>query len=88
MTDDIETAVLAERKRCLALCEGWIGVWGSQNPKFVSAQKWATDAIQDIAENIEKGIPFPPPEPANPTTEELDKLQFGRVLHRRPPQPS
>jgi hypothetical protein len=60
VTTEIETAVLAERRRCVAICEGWIGAWQKENPKYISAQQWATDAIQDIAEAIDKGIPFPP----------------------------
>jgi hypothetical protein len=57
---EIEIAVLAERARCTAICEGWIGAWQDRNPKYVSAQRWATDAIQDIADAISSGIPFPP----------------------------
>jgi hypothetical protein len=60
MSPEVEAAVLAERKRCVAICEGWIGAWSKESPKYVSAQQWATDAIQDIAEAIDKGIPFPP----------------------------
>jgi hypothetical protein len=61
ITDWVKSAVDAERKRCVAICEGWIGTWQSQNPKAVSAQRWATEAIQDIAEMIESGAPYPPP---------------------------
>lgn len=60
MTSEVEAAVLAERRRCIAICEGWIGTWSMQNPKYVSAQQWATDAVQDIAEAIDRGIPYPP----------------------------
>lgn len=59
MSPEVEAAVLAERKRCVAICEGWIGAWQKHNPQYVSAQQWATDAVQDIAELIEKGTPYP-----------------------------
>lgn len=34
------------------VADQWIGTWQDINPQYVSAQKWAVDAMEDIAENI------------------------------------
>jgi hypothetical protein len=49
---DIKNAVTAERERCAKIADGWIATFGEKNPTHVTAQKWAVDAVKDIAEAI------------------------------------
>lgn len=51
-----------ERQRCIAICESWIVAWQQEEPKIISAQKWAIDAIEDIIDLIRNGnLPVPDP---------------------------
>lgn len=47
------------RERCATVCDQWIGAHQHFQPKIISAQTWATDAIEDIAEAI-RALPDTP----------------------------
>jgi hypothetical protein len=53
--------VEAERQRCIAVCEGWIGTFQDKEIQFTSAREYAVDAIEDIIDLIRNG----PASPAN-----------------------
>lgn len=55
----IARAILAERERCLGLANGWILAHGETLPEWVDARQWATDAVADIADAIQEGVPAP-----------------------------
>lgn len=48
----IASAVLAEREACAKIVDGWVGMFQSVNPKYVTPQQWAVDAMEDVAEAI------------------------------------
>lgn len=50
-----DRTVEAERKRCLAICEGWIGTFQDREIKYTSAREYAVDAIEDIIDLIRDG---------------------------------
>lgn len=47
--------VEAERQRCLAICEGWIGTYQDREIQYTSAREYAIDAIEDIMDLIRDG---------------------------------
>jgi hypothetical protein len=51
----VAKAVSDERERCAKIAEGWLATYGKHKPEYVSAQTWAVDAVEDIAEEIRKG---------------------------------
>jgi len=53
----VEQAVEAERKRCTALCEGWIGRFQDRDIQYTSAREYAVGAIEDIIDLIRDGTP-------------------------------
>lgn len=55
--DGKDAATAAERARCASIAEGWLAKFGSFEPKHVSPQKWANDAVKDIADAIRRGCP-------------------------------
>jgi hypothetical protein len=60
LLDNIEKTILAaeraareeERERCAKITEGWLEQFAERTPQYVSAQKWACDAVRDIAAAI------------------------------------
>lgn len=52
MSEEIETAVKAERDRCAKIAENWLVHFGAVQPEVIDAQTWACDAVRDIAEAI------------------------------------
>ena len=50
-----EEIVAAERQRCIALCEGWIGRFHGTDIRYTSAREYAVDAIEDIIDLIRNG---------------------------------
>lgn len=50
-----EMAVLKERFRCIALCDGWINSFKHREIKYVGAREYAIDAIRDIMDLISDG---------------------------------
>jgi hypothetical protein len=50
----VKAAVAAERERCAKIAEEWLETFGAYTPEHVSAQKWASDAVRDIAAAIRK----------------------------------
>lgn len=55
MSKEIEAAVAAERARCAAICESWIGTFQDVDIKFTSPRAYAVDAIEDIIDLIRDG---------------------------------
>lgn len=53
--EELERQILLERERCAKIAEGWLAAWAHKNPEHVSAQKWASDAVKDIADAIRSG---------------------------------
>jgi hypothetical protein len=51
----VKLGVEAERDRCIAICEGWIGRFQDTDIKYTSAREYAVDAVDDIAELIRNG---------------------------------
>jgi len=51
----VKLGVDAERERCVAICEGWIGRFQDTDIKYTSAREYAIDAVDDIAELIRNG---------------------------------
>lgn len=50
-------------ERCAKLADAWLGCFADKTPQYVSAQKWACDAVSDIAVGIRalKATAAPPP---------------------------
>jgi len=48
----VAEAIATERKRCIAICEGWIGTYQYREIKYTSASDYAVDAIEDIIDLI------------------------------------
>ena len=52
---DRAAIIEAERRRCLEICEGWIGTYQDREIQFTSAREYAVDAIEDIIDLIRDG---------------------------------
>lgn len=50
-----EEAIIRERFRCIALCDGWINSFKDREIKYVGAREYAIDAIRDIMDLISDG---------------------------------
>jgi hypothetical protein len=50
-----EAAAEAERERCIAICEGWVGTFQDKEIKYVAPRTYAVDAIEDIIGLIRDG---------------------------------
>lgn len=48
-------------EECAKVAKDWLAVFADRGPTYVSAQKWATDAVQDIIDGIRALNPAPPP---------------------------
>lgn len=55
LADLVKLGVEAERERCIAICEGWIGRFQDTEIKYTSAREYAVDAIDDIVDLIRDG---------------------------------
>jgi len=42
----------AEKERCAKVADGWLNEYAGFSPQYVSANKWANDAVRDIAAAI------------------------------------
>jgi len=51
----IDVAIAAERNRCMAICETWIGTFQDRDIQYTSARDYAIDAIEDIIDLIRDG---------------------------------
>lgn len=51
----VAEAIAIERKRCIAICEGWIGTFQDREIKYTSAREYAIHAIEDIIDLIRDG---------------------------------
>jgi hypothetical protein len=52
---DRASVIEEERKRCLSICETWIGIYQDRDIQFTSAREYAVDAIEDIIDLIQDG---------------------------------
>lgn len=52
----IADAIEAERKRCLAITQGWLDGFATTDIKYVSPRRYASDAVRDIAQAIRDGV--------------------------------
>lgn len=52
MAQVVTNLVAAERERCAKIADAWLTDFGDKEPKYVSAQTWASDAVKDIAAAI------------------------------------
>lgn len=41
-----------EREECAKIADTWLIMFSERQPENISAQKWACDAVRDIAEAI------------------------------------
>lgn len=57
-----EGEIATMRERAAKVADDWIAVFGARDPKHVSTQTWACDAVRDIAEAI-RALPLTTPEP-------------------------
>lgn len=51
----VKLGVEAERERCIAICEGWIGRYQNKEIQYTSPREYAVDAIDDIIDLIRDG---------------------------------
>lgn len=51
----VKLGVEAERERCIAICEGWIGRFQDTEIQYTSPREYAVDAIEDIVDLIRDG---------------------------------
>tara|TARA_R110000851_G_C13100092_1_gene568093 strand:- start:1277 stop:1564 length:288 start_codon:yes stop_codon:yes gene_type:complete len=53
----IAETLAAERKRCAAVCDQWLAMYGKRGDelKHTTPQEWANSAVTDIAAAIVKG---------------------------------
>lgn len=64
--DYLRGLIKAERERCIAICEGWIGRYQDTDIKYTSAREYAISAVEDIADLIRSGAdPRTPQESAS-----------------------
>lgn len=74
-------AVLAEREACAQIVDGWIGTFQDKNPQHVSAQQWAVDAMEDVAEVI-RSRPKPDADHSLPTNSEDGRALLNEADER------
>jgi hypothetical protein len=54
IAEAVQEAIAAERERCAKIADGWLSTFGHVKPEFVTADRWAGDAVRDIAEAIRR----------------------------------
>lgn len=74
-----EEAILQERFRCLALCDGWINNFKDREIKYVGAREYAIDAIRDIIDLISDGQEVGRCKPATEDASEPSTLTMGNA---------
>jgi hypothetical protein len=55
LNDLMKACVEAERNRCIAICEGWIGRYQDTEIKYTSPREYAVDVVEDILDLIRDG---------------------------------
>jgi len=82
----VADAIATERKRCIAICEGWIETFQDREIKYTSARDYAVDAIEDIIGLIREGrrqTGWQPIETAPHEIEFIGQDSEGRVFNCR-----
>lgn len=67
----VKLGVDAERERCIAICETWIGTFQDREIKYTIPREYAVLAIDDIIDLIRNGTD---PRPAVSTSKVTDNV--------------